>query len=124
MAVELVPPLLAPIVPFLLPVPVDSICAAAAAALGDDVVMWIVFVFRVVGVGDMLRLRKLTLTGRLLAATTGEAVSFAFVAFALPRFVSEEMAILVVERADIDFVIMLFVLLLLVWSTLCVDASR
>lgn len=63
-------------------------------------VMWIVFVFLVMGVGDMLRFRRFTLMGRLLGIALG--VSFAL--FALP--LSEEMAILV-DSADIDFVMTL-----------------
>lgn len=94
-------------------------------------VMWIVLVLRVMGVGDMLRLRRFTLTGRLvvllvvvvvvqLVVLEGAAVSLAALLAALSDD-DDEMAILV-ERADIDLVMTLVVvvleLLLLECSTL------
>lgn len=79
-------------------------------------VMWIVFVFLEIGVGDMLRFRRFTLMGRLLLVVL--EVSLALLAPAL----SEEMAILV-ESADIDFVMTLLVLLVVLCSTLLLVAN-
>lgn len=80
-------------------------------------VMWIVLVLRVMGVGDMLRLRRFTLTGRLLALLVLVGAA-SFVPLLLAALSDDEMAILV-ERADIDLVITLLVVVL-VLLLLCV----
>lgn len=102
------PPMAVVLVPLLV-ANVDT--SVVPAAVFD--VMWIVLVLRVIGVGDMLRLRRFTLTGRLVLEG---ATSLAPLLVALS---DDEMAILV-ERADIDLVITLVVVVLVLLLLLVV----
>lgn len=94
--------------------------------------MWIVLVLRVMGVGDMLRLRRFTLTGRVaelllvvvqLVALVGAATSLAALLAVLSAADDgDEMAILV-ERADIDLVMTLVVVVVLLLELLLLECS-
>lgn len=99
------PPMAVVLVPLFVVADSTTIVGPLVVAAVD--VMWIVLVLRVMGVGDMLRLRRFTLTGRLLLlVVTGTSL-------ALLLALSDEMAILV-ERADIDLVITLLLVVVLV----------